>query len=112
MQTSGSFSNTKCQHEKKRATTYLRPKRKTLLRAKKVTFIYIYVDFCSRTFLQLASMCVPVSFWERGGGLEGEGAGERGPLNSSGSSCIRVNGTNYKSRAISPHYSAGTRRKK
>lgn len=39
------------------------------------------------------------------GGLEGA-------PNSFGSSCIRVNGTNYKSRAISPHYSAGTRRKK
>lgn len=37
--------------------------------------------------------------------------GLKGPPNSFGSSCIRVNGTNYKSRAISPHYSAGTRRR-
>lgn len=48
------------------------------------------------------------------GGREGareEGCeGVKGAPNSFGSSCIRVNGTNYKSRAISPHYSAGTRR--
>lgn len=36
----------------------------------------------------------------------------KGAPNSFGSSCIRVNGTNYKSRAISPHYSAGTQRRR
>lgn len=34
--------------------------------------------------------------------------GQKGPPNSFGSSCIRLNGTNYKSRAISPHYSERT----
>lgn len=48
----------------------------------------------------------------RNGGREEEEGRKRvkGAPNSFGSSCIRVNGTNYKSRAISPHYSAGTRR--
>ena len=36
----------------------------------------------------------------------------KGAPNSFGSSCIRVNGTNYKSRAISPHYSAGTQKRR
>lgn len=47
-----------------------------------------------------------------GGRGEGREGSERGPPTPFGSSCIRVNGTNYKSRAISPHYSAGTRREK
>lgn len=43
-------------------------------------------------------------------GREGDLRGRKGPPNSFGSSCIRLNGTNYKSRAISPHYSERTRK--
>lgn len=45
-------------------------------------------------------------------GREGDLRGRKGPPNSFGSSCIRLNGTNYKSRAISPHYSERTRKGK
>lgn len=44
---------------------------------------------------------------ERGGFERAKGA-----PNSFGSSCIRLKGTNYKSRAISPHYSERTRKGK
>lgn len=50
--------------------------------------------------------CVCSCIVGRGGDLKWR----KGPPNSFGSSCIRLNGTNYKSRAISPHYSERTRK--
>lgn len=64
------------------------------------------IDFNSCTWVAAyLPVCFPVSW-----GARGIWEGERGPSNSFGSSCIRLNGTNYKSRAISPHYSERTRK--
>lgn len=73
-----------------------------------VAFMHVNIDFHGSAYAACLLVCSCIIGREGGRDV----SGWKGPPKSSGSSCIRVNGTNYKSKAISPHYSAESRRER